>query len=106
MSTQVLYVEKEDGSYGPLQTGSFLVGNYLDDYFQKRGRFERQCLERLLSGEYSPVAYYQVLRGEVDAELSSNLVVFGGAGRRTFTDAGRSRTEVDGGAAGDAPPVS
>lgn len=57
----LLYVERKDGSYGPLQTGSYLVGNYLDDYFQKRNRYERACLERLLSGEYSPVAYYQEL---------------------------------------------
>ncbi len=71
----LLYVERDDGSYGPLQTGSYLVSNYLDDYFQKRGRFERQCLERLLSGEYSPVAYYQELAELTLSELASRARV-------------------------------
>lgn len=67
----LLYVEKPDGSYGSLQTGSHIVGNYLDDYMEKRGRFQARCLERLLAGEDSPVAYYQALCELTLTELAS-----------------------------------
>ncbi len=66
----LLYVEKDGGRYGALQTGSYLVENYLDDYLQKRGRFERSCLNSLLAGEYSPVAYYQDLCELTQTELA------------------------------------
>jgi len=29
----LLYVEKSDGSYGPLQTGSYMSKNYIDDFW-------------------------------------------------------------------------
>lgn len=66
----LLYVEKDDGSYGSLQTGSYIVGNYFDDYLEKRGRFHASCLKRLISGQDSPVAYYQALCELTDAELA------------------------------------
>jgi len=66
----LLYVEKEDGSYGSLQTGSYIVGNYFDDYLEKRGRFQAACLKKLVSGEESPVAYYQALCELTDHELA------------------------------------
>ena len=28
----ILYAEKEDNTIGPVQTGSYLAGNYLDEY--------------------------------------------------------------------------
>lgn len=74
----LLYVEKPDGSYGSLQTGSYIAGNFLDDYFEKRGRFQASCLQRLLAGQDSPVAYYQALceltLTELAARARINLV--------------------------------
>ena len=57
----VLYVEKEDGSYGPMQTGSYLTKNYIDDYYEKRKRLESGLREQVNKGEISPVAYYMTL---------------------------------------------
>ena len=37
----VLYVEKEDQTYGPVQTGSYMVENYLDDLFEKKAGSSR-----------------------------------------------------------------
>ena len=36
----ILYVEKEDGTYGPIQTGSYITSNFLDDYELKRKHLE------------------------------------------------------------------
>ena len=37
----ILYVEKEDGKYEAIQTGSYLSANYLDDFFLKRKNLEK-----------------------------------------------------------------
>ncbi len=57
----ILYVEKEDQSYGPMQTGSYMADNYLDDFFEKRDKLRQQRLEELVRGEISPLAYYKDL---------------------------------------------
>lgn len=63
----ILYVEKDDGTYGPMQTGSFLTKNYLDDFYEKKTRLEASLREKLAAGEISPVAFYMTL---VDLSLA------------------------------------
>ena len=55
----ILYVEREDDSYGPLQTGSYMADNYLDDFFAKKNKLRRKRLDELLEGKISPLAYYK-----------------------------------------------
>lgn len=57
----VLYVEKSDGSYGPLQTGSYMSKNYIDDFWDKRKRIEDEGFEKLTNSIISPVGYYMLL---------------------------------------------
>lgn len=66
----IVYVEKEDSTYGPVETGSVMVENYFDDYLLKRRRLAESCLERLRSGEISPVAYYRELINISEADLA------------------------------------
>jgi hypothetical protein len=66
----LLYVEKDDGTYGALQTGAFGTKNYVDDFWVKRKHLEKQCLERLCKGEISPVAYYMLLNNIAAADLA------------------------------------
>jgi hypothetical protein len=47
-----------------------------------------------------PLWFYDSDRGELELELFSRLMVFGGAGKRNFREMGRSRLEVDGGVGG------
>lgn len=63
----ILYVEKDDGNYGPMQTGSYLSANYMDDYIGKRRNLEIELREQLVAGSISPVKYYMILE-----ELSLN----------------------------------
>lgn len=64
----VLYVERDDGTYGPLQTGSFMRANYFTDYLEHRRKVQEEELEKLCRGTTSPVAYYMVWLnlGELD----------------------------------------
>jgi hypothetical protein len=57
----LLYVEKSDGSYGPLQTGSYMSKNYIDDFWEKRKRTEDEAFEKLTNSIISPVGYYMLL---------------------------------------------
>lgn len=67
----ILYVEKEDGNYGPVQTGSYISANFLDDYFFKRRNLERTLRQQVADGEISPVKYYMILEDLSLSELSA-----------------------------------
>ena len=69
----VLYVEKEDGSYGQVVTGSFLAKNYLDDYFDKVGKWDKSLKEQLKNGEISPVYYYLIMQEFGEKDLASRV---------------------------------
>ena len=60
--TFVVYVEKEDGSYGPVETGSVMVREYFDDFLTKRHHLEARLRADLTEGRISVVAYYATLR--------------------------------------------
>ena len=67
----ILYVEKEDGKYEALQTGSYLSANYLDDYFLKRNNLEKALQARIEKGEINAIEYYMVLEDLTVSELAS-----------------------------------
>lgn len=69
----VLYVEKKDGSYGPVQTGSYITKHYIDDYWYKRKNLEKEYQEKIRRGEISPIAYYMILEELTPSELASRV---------------------------------
>ena len=71
----VYYVEKEDDSYGPVMSGSYLSKNYLDDYFEKMEKLEKSLREQLKNGEISPVYYYMILQELGEGDLASRAGV-------------------------------
>ncbi len=69
----ILYAEKDDGTYGPIQTGSHLSKNYLDDYWFKLTNLEKQLSVQLANNEISPVYYYMMLMEMSEAELAARV---------------------------------
>jgi hypothetical protein len=69
----ILYVEKEDGKYEPIQTGSYITKNFLDDYELKRHHLEDTLKKKVESGEVSPVYYYMILEDLTLSELSARV---------------------------------
>jgi hypothetical protein len=67
----ILYVEKDGGEYGPMQTGSYISANFMDDYLYKRRNLELELREQLLQGAISPVKYYMVLVDLSFSELAA-----------------------------------
>ncbi|HAN18051.1 MAG: hypothetical protein A2X13_03760 [Bacteroidetes bacterium GWC2_33_15] len=66
----MLYVEKDDGTFGPMITGSHLSKNYIDDYFEKMEKLRLSLLQQLKDNLISPVEYYRVIHDFNVFELS------------------------------------
>ncbi|TSA25671.1 MAG: hypothetical protein D4R67_09590 [Bacteroidetes bacterium] len=67
----IVYVEKEDGQYGPMQTGSYITKNYIEDYFLKRNNLISKLKEQVDREEISPVKLFMVLEDLTVSELSA-----------------------------------
>ena len=66
----VLFTEKEDDSYGPTQTGSYISGMYLDDFREKKKKLDMQETEKWKKGEISPVYYYMMVEEMTLSDLA------------------------------------
>jgi hypothetical protein len=66
----IMYVEKEDGTFGPIQTGSYISKNYLDDFWEKMMALRKSLLEKLKKNEITPVYFYKIIHDFNDVELS------------------------------------
>lgn len=71
----ILYVEKDDGKYGPIQTGSYLTANYLDDFFLKKKNLESTLRDQLIRGSISVVKYFMVLEDLTLSELAARAAI-------------------------------
>lgn len=71
----ILYVEKEDGSYGRTETASYLSSNFLDDYYDKLKKWDADLREKLEKGEISPVYYYLIMLQFGEGDLASRVGV-------------------------------
>lgn len=67
----ILYVEKENGEFGPIQTGSYLSANYMEDYQLKRSNLVKSLSDQLSKGTISIIQYHMVLEELTLSELSS-----------------------------------
>lgn len=69
----VLFVEKEDERYAPVQSGSYIVENYLDDFLDKKKNLEKQLREELQKGTISPVYFYMILQDMGPGDLAKRI---------------------------------
>jgi len=69
----ILYAEKGDNSIGPVQTGSYVSGHYIDEFFNFMGKIERESYEKLQKGEISPICLYMNIEELTLSELASRV---------------------------------
>ncbi len=67
----ILYAEKEDGSLSPVQTGSYITKNYINDFYEMTAKIHNEMSEKLKAGEISPVFFYMTIEELTVAELAS-----------------------------------
>lgn len=66
----ILYAEKEDGTYGTVEGGSYLIENDLEDFWQKKKHLEQTLREKLLKNEISVIRYLMTLEEMTGNELA------------------------------------
>jgi len=67
----ILYAEKDDGSYGTVEGGSYIIENDLDDFWHKKHHLEKTLRDRLIKNEITSIYYYMVLEEMTVSELAS-----------------------------------
>jgi transcriptional regulator with XRE-family HTH domain len=67
----MIYVEKQDGSIIPVQTGSYITKKYIDDFHEMTDKLNTALTERLKKGEISPVYYFMTMEELSVSELAS-----------------------------------
>lgn len=67
----ILFAEKNDGTYGEVEGGSYLIENELEDFWFKKRHLEKTLREKLINNEFSSVYYYMMLEDLTVSELSS-----------------------------------
>lgn len=68
-----MFAEREDGSYGSVETGSYMVENYFDDFWEKQVNFKNSALNRLKNGEVSPIFLYMEITNMTESDLASRV---------------------------------
>jgi hypothetical protein len=91
----VLYVEKEDGSYGPFQTGSYMAGVNISEHFRVTGNLSKSLVERLKSGTISPVYYFMMIEGLNIDELAGRTGISKFRIKRHLTLKGFRRMKIE-----------
>ena len=81
----LLYVEKPDGSYGTVQTGSYLAYNFMDDFQEKQRYFHETHSKAVLNGEISPIAYHMNMLELTVPETADRLGLSQGLVKRHMT---------------------
>jgi len=84
----VLYVENDDATYGPMETGSYMTQNYIDDFFEKLSHVQQDSMRRMRDGEISPVAYYMILIEIGEGDLAARVGISRRRLRRHMTPCG------------------
>lgn len=91
----LLYVEKSDGSYGPIQTGAIMATNYMDDFVTKQHNLENECMEKLRKGEVSAVGYYMLLRDMTVADVAARVGISKSKVRKHMTPEGFKKVTIE-----------
>jgi len=93
---QIVYVvEKEDGSYGAVQAGSYMFETYGDDFREKLAYWARQNLEDLTGGAVSPVGYHMQRLHMTAPDLASRIGLRAGQVKKHMTVKGFGSMSVD-----------
>jgi hypothetical protein len=91
----VLYVEKKNGTFGAMKTGSYISKNYIDDFWKKRRNMENDYIEKIRNGQTSPIEYYMTIMELTPSELSLRAKVPLRKVRRHMDPAGFKKASLE-----------
>lgn len=91
----ILYVEKEDGTYGPMQTGSEISKDHLADFWFKKKNLQKSFIEKIIAKQVSPIEYYMTMQELSFAELASRADIGKRQVKRHLSADGFKKATVD-----------
>lgn len=89
-----MFAEKEDGTYGAVETGSYMVENYIEDFWKKQLHFKNSALEKLKSAQISPIAFYMEIFNMAEADLASRVGIGAGKVKKHCTMEGFEKVKM------------
>jgi hypothetical protein len=69
----ILFAEKDDETYGAIQSGSYVVEHFLSDFYLKKENLDRALREELKQGKISPVFYYMLMQDMGPGDLARRV---------------------------------
>jgi hypothetical protein len=69
----IIYAEKSDGSFGPVQTGSYMSKNHIDDFYNIVETRNKSLIGKLRKGEISPIGYFMSVEDLTVGELAARV---------------------------------
>jgi hypothetical protein len=69
----IIYAEKSDGSFGPVQTGSYMSKNHIDDFYNIVDNHNKSLIGKLKKGEISPIHYFMSVEELTVPELAARV---------------------------------
>jgi transcriptional regulator with XRE-family HTH domain len=90
----IIYAEKSDGSFSPVQTGSYLSKNHIDDFHEIVDNLNKSLIEKLKKGEISPIYYYMSIEELTVAELAARVGISKSALKRHLNPKGFQKISV------------
>ncbi|MBN1108809.1 MAG: hypothetical protein JXR66_12325 [Bacteroidales bacterium] len=90
----ILYAEKDDGTFGPVQTGSYMAGNHISEHFRIADNVSKDLIAKLRKGQISPVYFYMTLEGLNISELAGRTGIPAFRVKRHTTPAGFRKIRI------------
>lgn len=90
----ILYAEKSDGTYGPIQTGSYMAGTHISEHYKITGDLIQSLLSRLKEGSISPVYYYMMIEGLTVPDLAARVKISKARVSRHLTPSGFKKIRI------------
>jgi transcriptional regulator with XRE-family HTH domain len=69
----IIYAEKSDGSFSPVQTGSYMTKNHIADFYEITVNLHNSLIEKLKNGEISPIYFFMTIEELTIAELAARV---------------------------------
>lgn len=92
---QVMYVEKANGSYRTIETGSFMVNNYIDDFMGKQLHFWHKYCDDLTANKISSIAFYQKIQELTTHDVAKRTGISMGKVKKHQTPEGFKKATIE-----------
>jgi transcriptional regulator with XRE-family HTH domain len=90
----IIYAEKSDGSFSPVQTGSYLSKNHITDFHEIVDNLNKSLIEKLKKGEISPIYYFMSIEELTIPELAARVGISKASVKRHLDPKGFQKISV------------